>query len=77
MLHGMGRTQDTWIGGDVNRMKCPHCGSYNTDVDEFEPHFDDECAIVPFYCHSCGATWNSVYKFDCNEEVDVLRKEGR
>ena len=63
------------IGGDVNRMKCPHCGSHNTDVDEFEPHFDDEYAIVPFYCHSCGTTWNSVYKFDCNEEVDVLRKE--
>lgn len=59
----------------MSRMKCPHCGSSHTDLDEFELHFDGEYAVVPFYCHNCGTTWNAVYGFKCNEEVDVLRKE--
>ena len=59
----------------MSGFTCPHCGSHRTEVDEFEPHFDDEYAIVPFYCHGCGTTWNAVYRFEDNEEIDVLQRQ--
>ena len=59
----------------VTYFRCPNCGSHRTDVDDFKPSFFDDCAIVPFYCHACGTTWNAVYKFEANEEIDVLQRE--
>lgn len=54
-------------------VECPNCGSARTDVDEFDAWFDQSKAIIPMYCHSCGTTWDSVYKFECHQEIDVLK----
>lgn len=59
----------SWYDCHIN---CPNCGSTKVDIDEFKIWFDESVAIIPVYCHDCGTTWNIVYKFDHNEEIDVL-----
>lgn len=58
---------------------CPHCGKWSgVEPDEFAPCFEPDWVTLPLYCHNCGTTWNATYKFDHNEEVDVLEiKEGK
>lgn len=56
-----------------NVGQCPHCGHWHTDLDEFPIYIDGEYVLVPQYCHSCGTTWNSVYKFEHYEEIDVFK----
>ena len=54
-------------------MKCPHCGNWHSVVvDEFPPSFGQEWAILHLFCRHCLTTWTAVYKFDHDEEIDVL-----